>query len=444
MKSILFFFFLFFQISLYAQIENVIVETYYISDANDASDTTGGKLEAGSITYRVYIDLAKGNKLTKIYGDANHTLKFSSTATFFNNNVEGQIFAKDINNNHLKDNTTALDTWLTLGQVATTNTKSKKTYFGILKSQDNDGSILGKNGLLTNTETALGIPLITADGLEALLVTMDPTKWNDNGISDSSIFGSIKFDSQYISNNAYLLYANGVTGINPDSNQILVAQLTTKGKISFKLNIVVIDSTGTTINYVADGRDTIFKDYQGKILSIEKHSNFLTYPPLAPVCGCMNSNYKEYDKSFTCGDSSNTYCKTLVVLGCMDPLACNYDPKANFPVQSLCCYPGYCQDRDISLVCPNLSIDEQFVTLGFMIYPNPAKDHLEIQIASQTNQKSQYAIYDSFGRVLFESNVNAVSGNQIQQVNISNLANGLYLFRLTIEGKSATKIFIKN
>ena len=65
MKSIIFFFFLFFHISLYAQIKNVIVETYYISDANDASDTTGGKLEAGSIAYRVYIDLAKGNKLTK-------------------------------------------------------------------------------------------------------------------------------------------------------------------------------------------------------------------------------------------------------------------------------------------------------------------------------------------------------------------------------------------
>ena len=61
-----------------AQLEKVIVETYYVSDSLDATDTTGGGLEAGSTTYRVYIDLAPNCKLQKIYGDANHALKLAS------------------------------------------------------------------------------------------------------------------------------------------------------------------------------------------------------------------------------------------------------------------------------------------------------------------------------------------------------------------------------
>lgn len=48
-----------------AQIEKVTVERYYVSDANDATDTFGGYLEPGSVTYRVYIDLLPGCVLKK-------------------------------------------------------------------------------------------------------------------------------------------------------------------------------------------------------------------------------------------------------------------------------------------------------------------------------------------------------------------------------------------
>ena len=275
--------------------------------------------------------------------------------------------------------------------------------------------------------------MTTADGLDTLVNV--PTNWYDYGFTnvatgvDSTIFGSVKAGSQFISYNAYL-QNSGVIGVIPDSNQILVAQLTTKGKISFELNIEIIDSAGNTFKYVADNNI---------LLSGETYCPFLTYPP---ICGCMNPNYLEYKSSYICGDSSK--CKNLFVLGCMDPQACNYDPKANYNLQNLCCYPGLCQDRDISLVCPDLSIKEQAIPIEFKLFPNPAKDFLEIQISSQANQKMQYSIYDSFGRVVLKSNIDNVLGNQVQQVDISNLANGLYLFRLTNEGKNATNLFIKN
>ncbi len=471
MKSALYILFLYifvsFHFNLHAQIEKVIVETYYISDTIDATDTTGGKLEAGTTTYRVYIDLTKGSKLTKIYGDENHPLKFSSTAVFFNNTADGQTFAKDFSKNRLGENTVALDTWLTLGQVTK---KALKTYFGILKPQDTDGSIIGganndggsagiPGGLLVNIDPVAGIPITTADGLDTMMTI--PSNWLDNGFrnsisgEDSTIFGSLKSGSQFISNNAFL-QNEGVMGLNPDSNQILVAQLTTKGTLSFELNVEVNDEKGNIIKYVAQGHDTLD----------EKYSSFLTYPPkcgcLNPgyleydprltcsdsnlckthvPCGCLNPKYLEYNSGFTCSDSNS--CKTPIVLGCMDPYACNFDPKANFSVQTLCCYPGYCLDRDISLVCPNLGIEEIKGIYGFKLYPNPAVDQLEIQFSSNNNQTLKFSIYDSFGREVLQNYIYTMNGYQVQKVNISDLVSGLYLFKISIAGINSTKVFIK-
>ena len=155
MKYILLFIlfqFILFLNNLQAQIENIIVEKYYISDSNDAMDTTGGALEVGSVTYRIYADLMPGTRLRKIYGDANHAFKISSTEIFFNNKADGQSFGKDFSKNRLEENTVALDTWLTIGQIARV---ASKTYFGVLKINDDDGSFIGG---LNNDGGSSGIP----------------------------------------------------------------------------------------------------------------------------------------------------------------------------------------------------------------------------------------------------------------------------------------------
>ena len=95
--------------SLHAQLDSVIVEKYYISDAHDAAYvqyiyddndniTDSVKLEEGSTAYRVYVQMSPGYKLTKVYGDASHTMKIASTARFFNHVDFGASFGKDIKN----------------------------------------------------------------------------------------------------------------------------------------------------------------------------------------------------------------------------------------------------------------------------------------------------------------------------------------------------------
>ena len=66
-QFLLLFLFLIISSEMNAQIEKVIVEKYYISDEIDATDLTGGKVDSGSVTYRIYVDLKPGNILKKIY-----------------------------------------------------------------------------------------------------------------------------------------------------------------------------------------------------------------------------------------------------------------------------------------------------------------------------------------------------------------------------------------
>src|SRR6185436_13593751 len=106
---------------LHAQITGLKVEKYYLSDANDATDTTAGRsLKYGSTTYRVFVELSPGCKLRKIYGDSEHLLKIMSTDTFYNN-IDRPLatFGYLVNRNWFPDNPLlALDSWLTLGRGA--------------------------------------------------------------------------------------------------------------------------------------------------------------------------------------------------------------------------------------------------------------------------------------------------------------------------------------
>ena len=426
---------------LAAQVENVVVETYYISDSNDATDTLGGGVPDRSTTYRIYVDLAPGSKLTEIYGDANHALKISSTEVFFNNAQYGETFAKEILKNKYGKNTVALDSWLTIGQTTRT---AAKTYFGVLKPEDDDGSFVGganndggsaavNGGLLINNDPDAGIPLTTADGMDTLSDT--PINWADHGIVDtvsyvdSTIFGSAKPCSSFVSNDAGL-QCSGTMGVNRDSNLVLVAQLTTRGELSFELNVVVTDSAGNAMKYVAS--DSLLQQD-------EVFTRVLKYP-FAQVCGCPDPNYLEYIDDRDC-DAQDS-CRTLIVFGCMDTMACNYDPNANFNVQALCCYPGFCDDRDLSIVCPSLSY-ERHQSLAFNLFPNPAHDEITFQSPAHPGSAVTYSIMNSMSEIILEKTPSNAFYPVNMQLNISALKAGIYIFRVEADGQTEYVKFIK-
>jgi len=418
-----------------AQLEKVFVETYYISDSYDAADTIGGYLETGSTTYRVYVDLVKGSKVQKIYGDVNHALKFSSSGIFFNNIADGQSFAKDMSKNRLGENTVALDSWLTLGQT----TKAISKIFGAPKKEDDDGSFVGginndggstNYSLLTNSDPLAGVPLTYSDGNDTMSTV--PLNWFDYGIidditdEDSTIFGSLKPDSVFVSYNCGL-QNSGVSGVVPDSNHILVAQLTTKGDLRFAINLEVIDTAGNVLKYVAS--DSV-------LLAGEIFSRYLTYP-FVQKCGCPDPNYLEYASDRDCDNGDS--CQHVIVFGCMDPMSCNYDPAANVNVPSLCCYPGKCNDRDIALVCPQLT-SERRNGLEFSVFPNPSTTVLNVR-STNANEVTRYVIYNSVGQKITE-HLTDHAGNSFY-IDISSLKKGIYMLRVFNDKQSNGQLFVK-
>jgi hypothetical protein len=236
-------------ISAFGQgLENIIVEKYYISDANDATvNADGGVLPIGSVTYRVYVDMLPDYKMQVVYGVPApnfHELRISTTTSFFNNEDRGATFPTYSKTN-ARNNTVMLDSWLSVGAACAGN-------FGVLKSED-DGVANNTNndGVLQNNNSDAGIPLTLQDGL--LLGTPQPVTTigidaqlaifdNTNDVANGSIFST--------SDGAWSALA-GAAGPNPATNRVLIGQFTTDGVFSFELNIQLGTPAGGVERYVA-------------------------------------------------------------------------------------------------------------------------------------------------------------------------------------------------
>ncbi len=425
-----------------AQLEKVIVENYYVSDSNDFTDTSGGIVSIGSTTYRIYIDLAPGSILKKIYGDPNHPFEITSTEVFFNNILDGKSFGKDLTKVSLSENTVALDSWITLGQVP--KKQGTKTYYGILKNQDDDGSFIGginndggssliTTGLLINNDPSCGIPLIVSDGIDTMTVT--PNSWFDVGVvdftsgNDSTIFGSLVPKKEFIST-GFSLSNSGVTGVNLDSNQIIIAQLTTKGDLSFKINLELeelVNGVPTLVKYVA--KDTL-------LVAGEIFNPFLSYPQ---SCGCDDPDFLEYNSSFVCYLEGS--CQTPIKIGCMDSMACNYDPAVNINVEELCCYPGFCADRNIEEVCPSLMGND----FDLNLYPNPTSGDITMNLISGNACYWNYEVYNTYGSVKLSGSFTTTESelNIVLPLDLSNIDLGMYRLKVSNGDLSKHKLFIK-
>jgi hypothetical protein len=346
------------------------------------------------------------------------------------NSSNGGSYGFKINKNDLAISTVGLDSWISIG--AATN-----KHHGILKSEDTDGTIVGGSNndqnLLSNTDATAGLPLTTQDGL--ILSSVLATNYLVGGdmpaigsLNDSTIFGS-DTATAFITPNATLQYSGGLSG-QGTSNNVLIGQFTTAGQLEFELNVSVIDSNGSTINYVAAGNDTTIQN------EIFKSLPLLKYPP---QCGCLDPHYIEYNAQNACSDS--TKCLNLVRLGCMDTLACNYDSDANYSVPEMCCYPGYCNDRDIVFVCPDITSGNRIMN----IYPNPASQNITIGLEGKLKVDIvHFYIMNSFGKVVLDFTEDNPTDNWSKNYSITNLESGVYILKMYSSSDVQSKIFVKN
>ena len=229
-------------------LENIIVETYYVSDANDATvDGDGGVLPVGSVTRRVYVDMLPGYKLQAVYGAPApnfHELRIATTTLFFNNEDRGAI-TPTYTKTQARGNTVMLDTWVSVGAACTGQ-------MGVLKTAD-DGVATNVNndGVLLNAHPAAGIPLTEQDGM----VTGTPVSVTRVGADDQFAMFDAQNDGTngpvFLTSDGSWAALGGATGPDAETNQVLIGQFTTDGILSFELNIQLGTPDGGVERYVA-------------------------------------------------------------------------------------------------------------------------------------------------------------------------------------------------
>ena len=69
---------------------------------------------------------------------------------------------------------------------------------------------------------------------------------------------------------------------------------------------------------------------------------------------------------------------------------------------------------------------DELVANGVIIYPNPTNGIINITLSSELTKNSTLEIYDAIGKLI----VTEVLSNELNTLNISNLSNGIYSFRV--------------
>ena len=216
-------------------LEGIVIEKYYVYDGTDALDTTGGALPKGAVTYRIYVDMKPDYKLQAVYGVPNHELTIKTTTQFFNNTKWGDATGDKIDNTKISNSTAAFDSWVTMGAAT-------EGHNGVMKTEDTDGSIIKCSSLAKADGLLAGkIKPLTFFGFDVLFFNNANAGSSFSGSNGSwAVFGSVRGETK--------------------ENKVLIAQLTTDGKLSFELNVQIGSPTGATINFVA--KNAVDKEIQ--------------------------------------------------------------------------------------------------------------------------------------------------------------------------------------
>lgn len=224
--------------------QRIVIEKYYVSDATDAANSEGA-IPAGSVTYRIYIDMLPGFKFSTAYGSSVQPLKLTTTTQFFNNEMEG-LTIPTYNATKAKKNTVMLDSWITSGGTC-------GGFLGVPKWLDNGvNTFVNSNTpkLLQNDDPKAGIPLIQQDGMWSGTVEECKTI----GISDEV---QVLYDGSAVEKKSFIINSviggawgplNGAAGVTPE-NLVLIAQVTTDGILEYEFNIQIRNEESSTERY---------------------------------------------------------------------------------------------------------------------------------------------------------------------------------------------------
>jgi phosphatidylserine/phosphatidylglycerophosphate/cardiolipin synthase-like enzyme len=185
--------------------------------------------------------------------------------------------------------------------------------------------------------------------------------------------------------------------------------------------------------------------------------------------GCSNPLACNYDASAGCEDGSCLFVGTacndannstfndtigitcscegiMMIIGCIDPLACNYDELANTSDNS-CQYTGdVCDDGDTTTTSDTLSVDCicQGNTVGLNesrlespqinVYPNPVENYCTIELHGIHSDQALLRLTDLAGNIVALEQIRISQPVTFHRLDVTIVSKGVYLLEVT--GKS--------
>lgn len=238
-------------------------------------------------------------------------------------------------------------------------------------------------------------------------------KHNLRGITDSTDFSPSGSPSLVIKN--CIVDSNSISGINlfSSSNSILNCQINNNGfGLQLYLSIMVK-----------------FNVIENNTIGIKSYSSFNTI-----ICNkiCNNMNFDFINGTSQSSDIfGNYWCSSDSVI-VSSHIYDGYDNTnlglANImPIDTAQCYLS--TERD----------ENELNYLTFNIFPNPAFDKLSLTLLN-TNLETEFIIYNLIGHIVLTSKIE----NNCSEINISKLANGIYIIELSNNKNKIRKKFIKH
>jgi hypothetical protein len=232
-------------------LEGVYIEKYYVSKEADSKGAIfSGELPAGSVTYRIWVDLKQGYRFQAAFGAPGHPLVLRSKAPFFNHLQAGTANPGILPERSLNKDIALLDSWLSAGGAG-------ENHYGIQKRYDSDSPdelIRFEEGYFTNSEGLDYTPRMR-DGMVRSDFVPFPTFFQ----IDSALYhlgSAIHGDSIVINNGAWACMGKGAMGADSlTTNTVLIAQLTTIGGLHLELNLLIGAPNGSSQKYFARTKD---------------------------------------------------------------------------------------------------------------------------------------------------------------------------------------------
>lgn len=230
-------------------LEDIIVETYYITSEDDAKIEGATAIKANSVTYRIFIDMKPGYKLHSVYGSPGHPMKLSTSTSLYNHAIHGHYIPNLVMVPLLPGDALMLDSWISAGAAS-------QQHHGVVKADDdtlNTIENLSKPRTLQSENPLAGLPIkfkdglmvgdtlpprVTQIGLDSLLENLHRAPTSGEGYLFSTINGGWGC-------------LGGASGCDKRINRVLIGQFTTDGDFYFEFNIQIGSAEQGIEQYVA-------------------------------------------------------------------------------------------------------------------------------------------------------------------------------------------------